>query len=144
MSVQVKTHPVMEAVAKELSGIGGVPLDEQRKMVARAAKVAAKMYDELYDAVRLSIGQHSGVPWYEVTREDVGRYMRESLKIVRPNIPLRTEIVVLGPDARDGVAASSDAWEEKLADVVKRNAAEAAKMEPWQKHGFENLLKGDK
>jgi len=40
--VTVRVDPVLEAIARALSGIGGVPLDEQIKMIHRAAKDGAK------------------------------------------------------------------------------------------------------
>ena len=44
--VTVKKHPVMEAVVRKLAGVSSVPVDEQLRMVQRAAKVAADIYDE--------------------------------------------------------------------------------------------------
>lgn len=38
--MNVKTDPVLEAIAKKLSGFGGVPEAEQRSMIHRAAKAA--------------------------------------------------------------------------------------------------------
>lgn len=49
MSIVVKTHPLMEIIAKKLSGISGVPKEEQEKMVVRAAKAAAEYHDEVTD-----------------------------------------------------------------------------------------------
>jgi len=36
--MRVKTDPVMEAIARKLSGIACVPVGEQAKMIARASK----------------------------------------------------------------------------------------------------------
>ena len=38
MSVVVKTDPVLEAIARKLSGIAAVPHTEQERMIRRAAK----------------------------------------------------------------------------------------------------------
>lgn len=39
----VSTDPVMEAIAKKLSGIAIVPVGEQEKMIRRAAKAGAEV-----------------------------------------------------------------------------------------------------
>jgi len=41
----VKTHPLMEIIAKKLFAIETVPPEEQRKMVRRACKAAADYHD---------------------------------------------------------------------------------------------------
>ena len=47
---KVSIHPAMEKVAKLLFSIGGVPLKEQHRMIKRAAKYAAGLYDQLTEA----------------------------------------------------------------------------------------------
>ena len=44
--------PLMEIIAKKLSGIEGVPPTEQRKMVNRACKSAQAYYDEQVTELR--------------------------------------------------------------------------------------------
>lgn len=45
----VKTHPMVEIIAKKLFGIECAPAQEQRKMVSRAVKAAAKEWDKLQE-----------------------------------------------------------------------------------------------
>lgn len=42
MSNEVSTDPVVEAIAKKLSGINGVPAIEQERMIREAAKAGAE------------------------------------------------------------------------------------------------------
>lgn len=51
MSVVVKTDPVLEAIARKLSGIAAVPPMEQARMIRRAAKAGreALLADRVYE-----------------------------------------------------------------------------------------------
>jgi len=49
MSIIVKTHPLVEIIAKRLFGIESVPKEEMRKMVIRACKDAMKYHDMCLD-----------------------------------------------------------------------------------------------
>lgn len=44
--VKVKTHPLIEVIAKKLLGIESVPLAEQQKMVSQACKAAVEWHDK--------------------------------------------------------------------------------------------------
>ena len=46
---KVSTCPVMEAVARSMFGIEGVPVKYQKRMVNRAAKEAHKIYSEVLE-----------------------------------------------------------------------------------------------
>lgn len=46
---KVTKHPVIEAIGCKLHGIGRVPAAEQERMVIRACKVGAEMYDAMRD-----------------------------------------------------------------------------------------------
>ena len=46
----VSKDPVMEAIARKLSGINGVPPDEQAQMIKRAAKAGATAITQAHDS----------------------------------------------------------------------------------------------
>ena len=48
MSVKVKTCPIMEAIARKLSGIEQCPLPERGRMIARAVKAGKDTAEQLY------------------------------------------------------------------------------------------------
>jgi len=49
--MEVKTHPLMEVIAKKLFGIETVPSTEKRKMITRAAKAAVKWHNSFIDDI---------------------------------------------------------------------------------------------
>lgn len=51
MSVVVKTDPVLEAIARKLSGIAGAPPMERERMIRRAAKAGreALLAEQAYE-----------------------------------------------------------------------------------------------
>lgn len=63
MSVTVKPHhPLQELIAKCLHGIGGVPPEEQRRMVNRVAREAVRWHEA-------EIKKLAGLPREELTME---------------------------------------------------------------------------
>ena len=83
---KVKTSPIMEAIAKKLSGIGTVPVIEQGRMIQRACKVADEMHKK-QSALIAELAEILG--WIAESSIDGDKYISRSALVEHAGIGVK-------------------------------------------------------
>ena len=102
--MKVRTDPVLEAIAKKLIGFSSVPMDEQGRMIHRAAKAAKGAADE---SIRREVIEECA----KMLSDKASVYARSSREATNPNSE------AFDPDNAESLLSRSMAYSRAAAQI---------------------------